>query len=71
MGIAELSSMRSKDPNTKVGACIVDKNDRILSIGYNGAPNNFDDEFFPWDRKGDELETKYFYVVHDIFHIDK
>lgn len=64
MSIAEFSSMRSKDPNTKVGACIVDKNNRILSIGYNGAPNSFADEFFPWDRSGDELETKYFYVVH-------
>lgn len=64
MGVAELSSKRSKDPNTKVGACIVDKNNRILSIGYNGAPNGYDDDSFPWNRNGDELETKYFYVVH-------
>ena len=32
IGIAKLSAMRSKDPNTQVGACIV-KDNRILSIG--------------------------------------
>ena len=64
MGIAKLSALRSKDPNTQVGACIVDKNNRILSIGYNGAPNGYNDDIFPWDREGNELETKYPYVVH-------
>ena len=64
MAIAKLSAMRSKDPSTQVGACIVDKNNRILSIGYNGAPNGYNDDIFPWDRKGNELETKYPYVVH-------
>lgn len=64
MALAYLSSKRSKDPNTKVGACIVDKNNRILSIGYNGAPNGFNDEKFPWGREGNPLETKYLYVVH-------
>ena len=47
MGVAILSSGRSKDPNTQVGACIVDTNNRILSIGYNGTPNGFDDDLFP------------------------
>lgn len=64
MGIAMLSSMRSKDPSTQVGACIVGKDNRILSIGYNGTPNGFNDEFFPWDREGDALDTKYLYVCH-------
>lgn len=64
MAIAKLSAMRSKDPNTQVGACIVDKTNRILSIGYNGAPNGFDDNIFPWNREGEPLETKYLYVVH-------
>lgn len=64
MAIAKLSAMRSKDPSTQVGACIVDKNNRILSIGYNGAPNGYSDDIFPWDREGNELETKYPYVVH-------
>ena len=38
MGIAELSAERSKDPNTQVGACIVNDENKILSIGYNGFP---------------------------------
>lgn len=64
MGIAKLSAKRSKDPNTTVGACIVGLDNRILSIGYNGAPNGFDDDNFPWDREGTPLNTKYFYVCH-------
>lgn len=64
MGIAVLSTMRSKDPNTRVGACIVSKDNRILSIGYNGAPNGYKDNVFPWDREGDPKDTKYFYVCH-------
>ena len=64
MAIAKLSSMRSKDPNTQVGACIVEEDNRILSIGYNGAPNGFNDDEFPWDREGKNLETKYPYVCH-------
>ena len=64
MAIAKLSAMRSKDPSTQVGACIVSDDNRILSIGYNGAPNGFDDERFPWAREGNNLETKYPYVCH-------
>ena len=64
MAIAKLSAMRSKDPNTQVGACIVDANNRILSIGYNGAPNGFHDDNFTWDREGSMIETKYAYVCH-------
>lgn len=64
MAIAKLSAMRSKDPNTQVGACIVSKDNRILSIGYNGTPNGYDDKYFPWDREGEALNTKYMYVVH-------
>lgn len=64
IAIANLSSMRSKDPSTQVGACIVGHDNRILSIGYNGAPNGFDDKKFPWDREGTVLNTKYAYVCH-------
>ena len=64
MAIAKLSAMRSKDPSTTVGACIVSNNNRILSIGYNGAPNGFSDDIFPWQREGKFLETKYPYVCH-------
>lgn len=65
MATARLFAMRSKDPNTQVGACIVDSHHRILSIGYNGTPNGMDDGEFPWERDGDsELNKKYLFVCH-------
>ena len=64
MGIANMSAFRSKDPNTQVGACIVDEDNRILSMGYNGMPCGCDDDNMPWDREGDFLNTKYAYVCH-------
>ena len=65
MGLAILSSKRSKDPNTQVGACIVNEDKRIVSVGYNGAPNGLnDDTDMKWDREGDMLDTKYAYVCH-------
>ena len=65
MGIAKLSAMRSKDPHTQVGACIVGDDNKILSMGYNGMPRGCSDEDFPWGRDGDDpLETKYIYVCH-------
>ena len=63
-GISKLAGMRSKDPNTQVGACIVDKDNKIMSMGYNGFPIGCSDEDFPWDRDGDMLHTKYAYVTH-------
>ncbi len=64
MGIAKLSAMRSKDPVTQVGACIVDKNNKIVSMGYNGMPYGIDDENANWGKEGDWAETKYPYVCH-------
>ncbi|MBP5164603.1 MAG: dCMP deaminase family protein [Lachnospiraceae bacterium] len=64
MGIAFLSGMRSKDPHTQVGACIVSQDNKILSMGYNGFPNGVSDDDFPWNRDGDPLENKYFYTTH-------
>jgi dCMP deaminase len=64
MAIAKLSAKRSKDPSTQVGACVVSLDNRILSIGYNGTPNGFSDDVFPWSREGHPLDTKYLYVVH-------
>ena len=64
MGIALLSAQRSKDPNTSVGACIVDQNNRILSLGYNGMPRGCSDDEYPWAREGEALDTKYLYVCH-------
>ena len=62
MAVAILASMRSKDPSTQVGACIVGQNNIILSTGYNGFPIGCSDDEFPWDREGDD--NKYPFVVH-------
>jgi dCMP deaminase len=64
MGIALLSAQRSKDPNTQVGACIVDRRRRIVGIGYAGFPSGCSDDDLPWAREGSPLETKYPYVCH-------
>jgi dCMP deaminase len=64
MGIAELSAKRSKDPNTQVGACIVNENNIIISTGYNGMPKGCSDDDLPWERTGDFQNTKYAYVCH-------
>lgn len=67
MGIAVLSSLRSKDPNTKVGACIVDNNHKVVSIGYNGMPRGIDENQVSWE-KGEGLNSKYLYVCHAEFN---
>lgn len=64
MGLALLSAKRSKDPNTQVGACIVNNKKRIVSVGYNGFPSGCSDDVYPWNREGNELDTKYPYIVH-------
>ena len=64
MGIAMLSAKRSKDPSTQVGACIVNDEKRILSMGYNGMPHcSSNDEAFPWE-KNEGTDSKYLYVCH-------
>lgn len=64
MGVAMLSAMRSKDPSTQVGACIVSDSNKILSMGYNGFPAGCSDDVFPWS-KGDCGDTnKYLYSTH-------
>ncbi|WP_372713239.1 cytidine/deoxycytidylate deaminase family protein [Ilyobacter sp.] len=64
MGIALLSAKRSKDPSTQVGACIVNSENKIVGVGYNGFPKGCPDDKFPWDREGDFLDTKYPFVMH-------
>lgn len=64
MGIAKLIAQRSKDPNTQVGAVIVGKDKRILSLGYNGMPAGMSDDLNIWERDGDELCQKYTYICH-------
>lgn len=67
VGLAMLSAMRSKDPNTKVGACIVDDNHKVVSIGYNGMPCGCDESQLSWN-KGQGLDSKYLYVCHAEFN---
>ena len=64
MGVALLSARRSKDPSTQVGACIVSDKNKIVGAGYNGLPMGCDDDEFPWEKKGDFLQTKYPFVCH-------
>ena len=68
MGIASLSALRSKDPNTKVGACIVDEDNKVVSIGYNGMPRQVDESQLSWSREGEGLDSKYLYVCHAEFN---
>jgi len=63
MSVAYISSLRSKDPNTQVGACIVNPSKHIVSTGYNGMPSHCDDSKMPW-TKGEGLNNKHLYVVH-------
>jgi dCMP deaminase len=65
MAISFLTAQRSKDPNTQVGACIVDADKRIVGLGYNGFPAGCSDDDLPWARQGSsELHKKYLYVCH-------
>ncbi len=69
MGVAFLSAMRSKDPNTQVGACIVNKDKRIVGVGYNGFPVGCSDDCLPWARTsetGDPMEVKYSFICHAV-----
>ena len=68
MGIALLSAMRSKDDSTQVGACIVNSDNKILSLGYNGMPIGCKDTDMPWKRQGAPLDTKYMFVCHAEFN---
>ncbi len=67
MSIALLSAKRSKDPSTQVGACIVDDDNKVVSIGYNGMPRGIKDSDLTWE-KGDDLNNKYLYVCHAEFN---
>lgn len=64
MGVALVASGRSKDPGTQVGACIVNPDNKIVGVGYNGFPTGCHDDDFPWGRDGEPWRTKYMYVVH-------
>ena len=64
MGMAHLSAMRSKDPSTQVGACIVTPSKKVVGLGYNGFPTGINDDDFPWEKHDEYDQSKYAYVVH-------
>ncbi len=64
MGVAILAAHRSKDPSSQVGCCIVNKDKKIIGVGYNGFPIGCSDEELPWGREGEALDTKYPFVCH-------
>ena len=64
MALAKVIALRSKDLNTQVGACIVDKSKHVVGLGYNGLPNDYSDDKAPWSREGDFVDVKYSYMVH-------
>ena len=69
MGVAKLSAYRSKDPNTQVGACIVNSDNRIVGVGYNGLPRGCEDDKFPWTViEGALYDSKFAYVLHSEFN---
>ena len=69
MGVALLSSKRSKDPSTQVGACVASKENKVVTMGYNGMPVGLSDDQMPWGREGkDDLDNKYLYVCHAEFN---
>jgi len=64
MQICKVIAQRSKDPNTQNGACIVDQDNIIIGLGYNGFPRGCSDDELPWAREGNFGDKKYAYVVH-------
>lgn len=64
MRIAHVIAERSKDPSTQAGAVVVNENKIVVGLGYNGWPRGIHDDYLPWERKGEFLDTKYAYVVH-------
>ncbi|XP_047538927.1 deoxycytidylate deaminase [Vanessa atalanta] len=65
MAIAFLAAKRSKDPSYQVGACVVNKENKILGIGYNGFPIGCKDDDFPWGKNTPSpLDSKFLYVCH-------
>ena len=57
-------ALRSKDPSTQAGATVVNDDNIVVGLGYNGWPRGIKNEDLPWDREGDFENTKYAYVCH-------
>lgn len=68
MGLASMAALRSKDPSSQVGACIADKNKKVVSIGYNGMPRHCPENKLTWNKREGTLDCKYLYVCHAEFN---
>ncbi|KAJ0172598.1 hypothetical protein K1T71_011737 [Dendrolimus kikuchii] len=65
MATAFLAAKRSKDPAYQVGACVVNNENKIVGIGYNGMPLGCSDDDFPWGKNTPSpLDNKHLYVCH-------
>jgi dCMP deaminase len=64
MRMAHAISERSKDPSTQVGAVVVDKDNVVVGLGYNGFPRGIKNTDLPWERVGSFEDTKYPYICH-------
>ena len=60
MGLAGHVATWSKDPSTRVGCVIVDKQNRVVSLGFNGFPRGIKDTTLRYLDK----EVKYLFVAH-------
>ncbi|MBQ3440781.1 hypothetical protein IJG27_00500 [Candidatus Saccharibacteria bacterium] len=60
MKIAETVALKSKDPSSKMGCVIVDKNKRVVSVGYNGMVQGADESKMTLE----ERPMKYYFVIH-------
>ncbi len=60
LALAEHISQWSKDPSTKVGAVIVDEDNRVVSLGYNGLPRGVEDS----PERLENREIKYKAIIH-------
>lgn len=58
--MANLVASWSKDPSSKIGAVIVDSNNRVISTGYNGFPIGIGDTA----ERLENREIKYKMVLH-------
>lgn len=64
MRMANLIALRSKDPSTQAGSVVVNYDNVVVGVGYNGFPRGIENDALPWDREGDYENTKYAYVCH-------
>jgi len=60
MKIAETVALKSKDPSSKMGCVVVDKNKRVVSLGYNGMIQGSDETKMTLS----ERPMKYYFAIH-------